>query len=328
MKTISLLRRLTLLLLFFTGVFFMFGCMGSSDPDPTPAPPPIPYSTDSDLFKIDPNMEYGDNVANGTPHLERKLSNYELLPIAKKKEYDALQKKKEKNRTLINQARLERMGADIAIIEVLKGGAAVEKGNNESYRQVHSDPEAEIKHQEWVKEKCDIEIEGLEEENSKLSSQMDKILNESNQSCFPKDTLVMLKDGNYAPIQNIKVGDEVMVYDIGNDEISFSKVNEKYIDNNNHLYVINDSIQATAYERFLTLDGWKKIREIEANVDSIFDGNSFVQVQSKYKINQDLTVYNLNIDSAHNFFVKPNGANEVFLIHNSGGGGGGGGGGK
>lgn len=329
MKTIRLLRDFSLFVVLLMSLFFMAGCFGNLDSGTQqPVTPNTPYSTDSDLFKIDPNMEYNDDVANGTAHIESKLSNYDLLPIAKKFEYDALQKKKEKNRDLINQARMERMGADMAIINVLQGGINVEQGNNESYRQVNSDPETEIKHQEWIKEKCDIEIEGLETENNKLNTQMDKILEEATKSCFPKDTLVLRKDGSLTPIQNIQIGDDVMVYDIGNDKISFSKVNQKYIDKNNHMYVINDSIHATAYERFLTLDGWKKIREIEPQIDSIFDGNSFVKVESKYKLNKNLTVYNLNIDSAHNFFVSPQSGSSLYLIHNTGGGGGSGGGGS
>lgn len=302
----------------------MFGCFGGSDQDAKqPAPPPI-TTPNSGLYDIDPDMDYGAGNANDTLHLDRPLSKYELLPIAKKKEYDRLQKKKAQNRKFINNADMRRRGADLEIINILQGGAKVQQGDNQSYRQVNSDPVAAIKHQRWIKETSQIEIEGLEKENADLDRQMDKILNESNQSCFPKDTLVMLNDGTQKPIQNVNIGDEVMVYDIGKDTISSSKVMKKFVSPNNHMYVINKSINATAYERFLTLDGWKKIREIEAGQDFIFDGNGYVEVESIHKENKNLTVYNLNIDTAHNFFVTPQDGSRIYLIHNSGGGGGGG----
>ena len=153
--------------------------------------------------------------------------------------------------------------------------------------------------------------------------QKEKLENESNQACFPKNTKVVMYDGSLKAIDTITEGDKVMIYDIANDTIGSSIVNKKYVDNNNHMYIINNSIQATAYERFLTQAGWKRINSINTT-DSVFNGNSFIDVNSISKVKKDLTVYNLNINSTHNFFVSYGQDDEWFLIHNSGGGGGGG----
>ncbi len=160
-----------------------------------------------------------------------------------------------------------------------------------------------------------------------IRDQMDKIFDESKGSCFPKNTKVVMSDGSLKAIDTIIKGDQVMIYDIANDTIGSSSVKEKYIDDNNHMYILNSSIQATSYERFLTQDGWKRMHSI-TTTDSVFNGNSFIDVNSMSKVKKDLTVYNLNINSTHNFFVSYGQDDEWFLIHNSGGDGGSGGGGK
>lgn len=165
----------------------------------------------------------------------------------------------------------------------------------------------------------------VKEKIKKLEAEQFKTIKEGTQTCFPKDTKIVMWDGTLKPIQSISKGDKVMIYDIANDQIAQSIVNKVFIDTNNHLYTLNDSIQATAYERFLTQDGWKKTGTLSQE-DKIFNGNSFVPIHTISKVRKDLQVYNLNIDSTHNFFVSHGNDQEWFLVHNSGGGGGGGGG--
>jgi len=168
-----------------------------------------------------------------------------------------------------------------------------------------------------------VKLEQLNRRIDRVAKKMDKILDESNKTCFPKNTKIVLADGSLKAIDTITPGDKVMIYDIATDTIGESSVNKKVVATNNHMYILNNSIQATAYERFLTQDGWKRIRNISEK-DTIFNGNCFVKVNSVAKVKKDLTVYNLSVNSTHNFFVSSSKDNEYFLIHNSGGGSGGG----
>ena len=158
-----------------------------------------------------------------------------------------------------------------------------------------------------------------------IDDEMHKMVGEGQQSCFPKGTKIVMHDGSLKPIHEINKGDKVLIYNIANDEITYSTVNENYIDTNNHMYILNDSIHATAYERFLTKNGWKRMNQLSLT-DVVFNGNSFIKVNSINKVKKDIEVYNLNINSTHNFFVTYKNDDEWFLVHNSGGGGGGGGG--
>jgi len=182
------------------------------------------------------------------------------------------------------------------------------------------DEESDKKFQKDV-DNLDIKINQAANKRDSIQAKMDAILAESTKTCFPKNTKVVMFDGSLKDIDTIVKGDKVMIYDIANDVISESTVNKKFINTNNHLYIINDNIKTTSYERFLTKDGWKRTHDLSTK-DSIFNGNSFVKVDSIYKVKKDLTVYNLNINSTHNFFVSSKNNDEWFLIHNCGGGGG------
>ena len=157
-----------------------------------------------------------------------------------------------------------------------------------------------------------------------INNKKKKLIDESKKTCFPENTKVVMHDGSLKSIDTITQGDKVMIYDIAEDSIGISSVNEKFIDKNNHMYILNNSIQATSYERFLTQDGWKRMGNLSIT-DSVFNGNSFIGIDSISKVKKDLTVYNLNINATHNFFVSYGNDNEWFLIHNSSDHGGGGG---
>lgn len=291
-------------------VFGLSGCFAPTSKGPVA--PPTPPSTaidipESPLMRLDPNIEYGQNVGGGTPQLDRPISDYERLSLdpAKKKKYDELQKKREEYGQLKKEAEMERIGADLEIINVLKGVAGV----NDSLKPIGSaiginsestDPLEQLKHLEWVKEKADIEADGFKKEISKIEREMDKMLNESTQSCFPPGTKIVMEDGSFKAIDSIENGERVMVYNIGEDKISSSSVSSTWKDSNNHFYILNDEIYATAYERFLTKDGWKKIRDIKLG-EHLFNGNDYTVVKNKEKISLDTSVYNLSIAQSHNF---------------------------
>jgi len=155
-----------------------------------------------------------------------------------------------------------------------------------------------------------------------VESQIDKIANESKKNCFPGETKILLSSGEYKDISMINIGDRIMAYDIAKDRLVDSFVKHVYVDDNNHYYIINEGIRATAYERFLSKKGCKKIRDLTVG-DEIFNGNGYETVRNIKKVNADLKVFNLNINSSHNFFVSNNGRDTNLLVHNSSGGGGG-----
>jgi len=315
----------------FIAFFVMFISTGCSDPTRgSSMPPPTPPATFSDaqpgssLGEIDPNMEHEQQVAEGSSQLDRPLSKLEQLdtdPVNKKK-YEALKKKKEWDEEQIRQADMDRRGADIAILDIIQGGhKEIDLNNNPT------DPEEDLKHQRWIKKQAALVTDGLSKDLANINRKMDEILNESTRTCFPKGTQIIMSNSTMKSIDDIVAGDSIMVFNIGKNTIETSTLKQTWISKNNHLYVLNNFIQATAYERLLTNYGWKKMRDIQIG-EKIFDGNNYVLVKTKTKIYKDINVYNLTINKSHNFFVATSkNKDTLFLVHNCGGGSGGGSGG-
>ncbi len=162
----------------------------------------------------------------------------------------------------------------------------------------------------------------LQEKLAGLRNKMSQLLDEASESCFPPGTLILMPDGTFRPIEKLKAGDRISAYDIGVEAKGEAVIAKVFKNINNHFYIINGHVMATALERFLTAKGWKRIRELKIG-DKIMKAYGYETVQTIEKVNYNGAVYNLNVSGAHNFYVSHNGR-EAYLVHNCGGGGGGG----
>ncbi len=339
----SILRQLGLYVLV---IFFFSACLGDSGGGP---------STPRKKSVLD--FDYSDNPVENksdTVDVGSGLSGEDLMNPEQRKKYEALQRKKEQLESWIDDKERERMSIQIERMrpigpdhgDAIKrnlGSAALSANDPQlaSVDRITKDPiskkmvrtsvdltKLKLKRLDWQEEECTNEIKVFRKELAVIENEIDRLKNEAKKTCFNADTQILLANGKSKKISEIKINDEVMIYDIAKDKISSDRVKEIYVSDNNHMYVINRDIMATAYERFLTKrKGWLKIRDLKVG-DEIFDGNSFQKIDSIYKIKKIQKVYNLNISSKHNFFAS-NSGKEFFLIHNcSGGSGGASGGGK
>lgn len=285
-------------------------------------------------FGLDDTDNMSPGLRSDTADVGSGLDSVDLMNSSQKMKYDSLKKKKAKLEEQIDGLERERLAIQVQQIQPIgniehTGGLAQARSN--SGADLTIDGDRNIDRLKWQSESVANQLKSLKTELGLVESDIDSVKSETKKTCFPSNTKILLANGSNKEISKIKKGDLVMVYDAGKDEISASKVNKIFISDNNHMYVINSSIHATAYERFLTQDkGWLKIRDLRVG-EKIFNGNSYGKIDKIDKILKKQKVYNLNIISQHNFFVSNDG-NKYFLIHNSsgghGGGGSGGGGGK
>ena len=139
-------------------------------------------------------------------------------------------------------------------------------------------------------------------------------------SCFTPDTHVLLTDG-VKSISTISAGETVMVYNEATGETDYRQVLKAFRGKEDHYYLLNKDIRATALHRFLTENGWVRAKDLEVGMKlKTWDG--WVALESKKLIEAQVDVFNMEVDEHHDFFVT--GASKSYLVHNTGGGGGGG----
>ena len=263
----------------------------------------------------------------GGPSTEKKKEHQPWeLSADKRKEYDTLKKKRDyaqkvRDRRYIEywNEREEKVGLHQAADEESVFNQNLEVGEYKPYGRGRG---SNMVWQPRGTDKLHHEISKIDKNIQQIDKQIDDLFKENKHTCFPPDTLVLMEDYSHKAIKDIKIGDRVVVYGIAKDTMETSVVKDITISKNNHFYQINNAVKATAYERFFTGDGWKKIRELQVG-DTIFNGNGFEEITSITKEEVDATVYNLTISESHNFFVSHDGKSSM-LVHNSSGGHGGG----
>lgn len=140
--------------------------------------------------------------------------------------------------------------------------------------------------------------------------------------CFPADTKVVTEAGMVS-IQNIRIGDTVVAYNETIGKNGFYKVVNTFENTASELikftFTNGESIEATPTHPFYDYNSkrWIEAKYLNPN-DVLVDVNGepvVLQLVEHRILEEPLTVYNLNVDSAHTFYIS-SGENSV-LAHNS-----------
>ena len=135
-------------------------------------------------------------------------------------------------------------------------------------------------------------------------------------TCFVKGTLVFGKD-EFIPIENIKVGDTVYSYNIEKNKVELSKVINTLNRATEGVYEIavgKEIINVTAeHPVYVIGKGFTKVKDLKAgDVLKSSDGKMKVQISSIKKLSKTVTVYNIEVDGNHDYFVT----SSSILVHN------------
>ena len=149
--------------------------------------------------------------------------------------------------------------------------------------------------------------------------------------CFDPGSKVLMADGTYKNIEDVKVGDMVMSLNEETGEYVAQRVQATIIkENSDDLVYVHLSnglrIGMRAYHPLLTIDGWKSLRpemaETLMDVGEVpmlkigdvlvgIDGNpTIVSIESRADI-ENYTTYNLSVENTHNYIV------EGVVVHNA-----------
>ena len=120
-------------------------------------------------------------------------------------------------------------------------------------------------------------------------------------TCFLAGTPVLLANGSYKNIEDIKVGEKVRCYDIKNQSMAVGTVTKVFHHPRASMYVIlNGCIKVTPNHAFLTVEGWKEVKDLKVG-DKLVGGGIIFSIEPVYKA---VPTYNLEVEPYHNYIVR------------------------
>ena len=132
--------------------------------------------------------------------------------------------------------------------------------------------------------------------------------------CFLSGTLVQTPNGEM-PIEELGVGDKIYSFS-ENGEVSVSEVTAKYSAERDFYYILaaeEYEVNATAEHPFRTLNGYKEASDLaEGDIVFIYQNGILSEktITLVSRVNETVTVYNLQVDGDHTFFANG------FAVHN------------
>lgn len=139
--------------------------------------------------------------------------------------------------------------------------------------------------------------------------------------CLLRGAKVLLADGSYKDVENLKVGDKVICYDEQRKSIGMGEIKDIVIyPIRDRLYItINHNLRVTLDHLFYTLypDGkwaWKRAKELEIGDKLLSSSLGYVEIVSLDLGKVSDSVYDIRVEPFHNYFVLC--GQDAILVHN------------
>ncbi|GEM_PF-2900363 len=133
--------------------------------------------------------------------------------------------------------------------------------------------------------------------------------------CFKAGTEILAQGGS-KPIEQIVVGDSIYSYNLEKNAIELSKVVKSFERKTQEIYKLTTDIQkiyVTAEHPFYVVgSGWVKVKDLQAGAVLKTKVGSIEHVVNSVLEKHPETVYNIEVEGNHNYFVT----NSNILVHN------------
>jgi len=130
-------------------------------------------------------------------------------------------------------------------------------------------------------------------------------------ACFLANTKILLADGSYKNIEDIKIGELVKSYDEEEKELRISKVKKIFYHEETQGYlIINNLLKLTKNHPMYVNNNWIPAGEIKIGDLLLDKDGDYIEVTFIEEINEIVPTYNLEVSGYHNYFA------EGILTHN------------
>ncbi|MBI5199954.1 MAG: hypothetical protein HY925_00070 [Elusimicrobia bacterium] len=134
-------------------------------------------------------------------------------------------------------------------------------------------------------------------------------------SCFLKGTKILMEDGTYKNIEDIKAGEVVMGYDTETGTFKKTTVTEPVKSSSSRWYLLNDNLKVSVGHQIMSNGSWTWSENLKVG-DKMFDaGGNEVTITSIVQHDEVVDVYNLITAPYHDFFAGTE--KQSFLVHNT-----------
>lgn len=122
--------------------------------------------------------------------------------------------------------------------------------------------------------------------------------------CFLAGTPITMADGTTKPIESVRVGDAVLVYDESTSSVTEAEVTGVYEPfMTDSYYVINNEIRATGTQPLLVNGGWVDVSELRAGLTMSYASGKARSILTIERIQEPVLVYNIEIGSLSTYIA-------------------------
>ncbi|MFA5059458.1 MAG: Hint domain-containing protein [Candidatus Omnitrophota bacterium] len=119
--------------------------------------------------------------------------------------------------------------------------------------------------------------------------------------CFLAGTAITMSNGSQKPIELVEIGDEVLSFDENTGEFKPGKVTEIFEHNSGDYLIINGNLKVTSNHHFLSDGQWVEIGSLKTGDVLLNNKKENEPIQSIEKMTEKVKVYNIEVDSYHNY---------------------------
>ncbi|MBM3249147.1 MAG: hypothetical protein FJZ10_07010, partial [Candidatus Omnitrophica bacterium] len=115
--------------------------------------------------------------------------------------------------------------------------------------------------------------------------------------CFLAGTPILLADGSQKPIEQIKVGDMILAYDVDKNKMIKDKVKAVSVHDADNYLIVNDELKATPNHPFFSEGKWVEIGNLKIGDKILKQDGSYQEIKNIKKIKAQEKVYNFEVSA-------------------------------